>query len=85
MKETLALISADEMAPRELREKLRGSDWQTLLNVIFGVILNGAGIHAMVLSMMREDHLRANARAVESNRFSSAELALIRKRLLVSR
>jgi len=31
---------------------------------------------------MREDHLRANARAVESSRFTSTEQALMRRRLL---
>jgi hypothetical protein len=34
--------------------------------------------------MMQEDHLRANARAVESDRFSIEDLALIRDRLLFS-
>jgi hypothetical protein len=35
--------------------------------------------------MMREEHLRANARAVESNRFTSADLVLMQQRLLNSR
>jgi aryl-alcohol dehydrogenase-like predicted oxidoreductase len=83
-RETLASICADETTPVELREKLRDSNWQTLLEAIFAMILNGEGIHALVLSMMREDHLRANARAVASSSFSSAELALLRKRMLGS-
>jgi hypothetical protein len=34
--------------------------------------------------MMRADHLRANARAVENSRFTGADLALISERLLSS-
>jgi hypothetical protein len=34
--------------------------------------------------MMQEDHLRANIRAVESDRFTIEDLALIRERLLSS-
>jgi len=37
-----------------------------------------------VLSMMDAEHLRANARAVEQNRFSASELGLMRERLLRS-
>jgi len=81
---TLKEISADETAPAELREKLREADWQTITEAIFGAVLNGTGIHALVLSMMQEDHLRANIRAVESDRFTIEDLALIRERLLSS-
>jgi aryl-alcohol dehydrogenase-like predicted oxidoreductase len=81
-KAVLASISADETTPRELRDKRRDCDWQGVLEAIFGMILNGTGMHALVFSMMREDHLRANARAVESSRFTSTEQALMRRRLL---
>jgi aryl-alcohol dehydrogenase-like predicted oxidoreductase len=83
-KSILAAISADETVPAELREKLRSGDWQVVLETIFGVILNGAGIHALVLSMMQEEHLRANARAVASSRFTGEDCALMRQRLLNS-
>jgi aryl-alcohol dehydrogenase-like predicted oxidoreductase len=53
-----------------------------LLDAILGVVLQGAGIHALVFSTMREDHLRANVNAVENNRFTAQELALIRSCLL---
>jgi aryl-alcohol dehydrogenase-like predicted oxidoreductase len=82
MQETIRAISADETTPTELREKLRYADWETILEVIFGVVLNSSGIHALVFSMMQEDHLRANVRAVASDRFTVEELALIRERLL---
>jgi len=79
---TLEAISSDETTPVELREKLRYADWETITEAIFGVVLNGTGIHALVFSMMQEDHLRANVRAVESDRFTIEDLALIRERLL---
>lgn len=83
-KATLAAMSADESCSAELREKLRAGDWQMMLEAILGVILHGTEIHALVFSMMRPDHVRANARAIEECRFSSSELAIIRKRLLAA-
>jgi len=83
MKAILASIVGDEEVPAELREKLRDNDWQSMLEAILGVALNGTGIHALVFSMMREDHLRANVRAVESGRFAGTELKLLRERLLL--
>lgn len=78
----LAAMAQDESVGQELREKLREDTWHMLLDAILGVVLQGAGVHALVFSMMREDHLRANVNAVESNRFTAQELALIRSRLL---
>jgi aryl-alcohol dehydrogenase-like predicted oxidoreductase len=83
-KAVLAAMSTDETVPAELRDKQRGADWQAVLEVILGVILDGTGTHVLVFSMMGLDHLRANTRAIESCRFSSADLALIRRRLLSS-
>ena len=79
---TLDAISSDETTPAELRKKLRYADWETITEAIFGVVLNSSGIHALVFSMMQEDHLLANVRAVESDRFTLEDLALIRERLL---
>jgi hypothetical protein len=81
---TLAAISTDETVPADLREKLRDADWQVLLEAIFGVVLNCIGAHALVFSMMREDHLRANVRAIESTRFTLADLSLMHQRFLIS-
>jgi len=78
----LAAMSTDETVPIELREKLCGGDWQMLLEAILGVILDGSGTHVLVFSMMRQDHLRANIRAIERSRFTSVDLALIHRRLL---
>lgn len=80
----MAALSADETTPAQLREKLRGANWQTVLEAVLGVILEGTETHALVFSMMRADHLKANVRAVVSNRFTAAELALLRQRLVDS-
>jgi aryl-alcohol dehydrogenase-like predicted oxidoreductase len=79
---TLEAISSDETTPAELRDKLRYADWETITEAIFGVILNSSGIHALVFSMMQENHLLANVRAVESDHFTIEDLALIREHLL---
>jgi aryl-alcohol dehydrogenase-like predicted oxidoreductase len=85
VKAALEAISADESISGELRGKLRACDWQGVLEAIFGMALSGTKMHALVLSMMREEHLLANARAVASCRFTAAELALMRGRLLATR
>jgi aryl-alcohol dehydrogenase-like predicted oxidoreductase len=83
-KAVLAAMSTDETVPAELRDKVRGADWQAVLEAILGVVLGGTGTHVLVFSMMDQEHLRANVRAIEKSRFNSAELVLIRRRLLGS-
>lgn len=83
-KAVLAAMSSDESVPVELRDKLRNADWQAVLEAVLGVILDAIGTHVLVFSMMDQEHLRANARAIENSRFRSAELELIRRRLLSS-
>jgi aryl-alcohol dehydrogenase-like predicted oxidoreductase len=78
----LAGMSRDETVPAELREKLRSDDWIMLLEAILGIVLEGMGAHGLVFSMMRQEHLRANVRAIEHSRFTTAELDVIRDRLL---
>jgi aryl-alcohol dehydrogenase-like predicted oxidoreductase len=80
----LGQLAREEEMGAELREKLGDKGWQMLLEVIFAVVLNESGIHALVFSMMRADHLHANMLAIEKNRFTAAEAALIRGRLLGS-
>ena len=84
VKATFKAMSADETVPPELRDKLRNADWQMLLEAVFGVVLDRMCVHALVFSMMRPDHLRANVRAVEINRFTGSDLALLRERLVNS-
>ena len=81
---TLAAMSLDEAVSTALREKLRNPDWQLVLEAILGVGLSSLGVHAMVFSMMREDHLRANIRAIEGTYFTASELIEIGDRLLLA-
>jgi aryl-alcohol dehydrogenase-like predicted oxidoreductase len=83
---TLALraIASDETVPTALREKLGNPDWQLVLEAILGVALSGMGVHALVFSMMRGDHLRANLRAIEGSCFTASELTELAGRILPS-
>ncbi len=72
----------DESVPSELREKLREGGDQVVLEALLGIGLKAAGLHTLVFSMMRREHLVANVRAVEKCRFSGAELKLIQDKLL---
>jgi aryl-alcohol dehydrogenase-like predicted oxidoreductase len=81
VKAALAKAAASHAAPADLREKLRDNGPQALLEALLGIALYGMGNHALVFSMMRPDHLRANVRALESNRFSSGELLFLRNSL----
>lgn len=78
----LAEVRRDEAAPRELREKLAGGGAGVVLEALLGIVLKAAGLHALVFSMMRRNHLEANVAAVEHCRFSAAELKLIQRRVL---
>ncbi len=65
-----------------LRDKLSDAAPNLLPEVILGAILHGTGVHAVIPAMVRPDHLRANIRAVEHNRFTAPELATLRAALL---
>ena len=78
----LAAASRDETVPSELREKLRGGGDEMVLEALLGIGLKAAGMHALVFSMMRGEHLEANVRAVERRRFTVEELKTIQGRLL---
>ena len=78
----LEAMAVDETVPEELRHKLWGLGWDGLLEALLGMIVDSAGVDALVLSMMEERHLRKNVRAVETCRFSSGELGLMRRRML---
>jgi len=81
-KAILAEMANDASLPTEMRGKLSESRPQLFAEVIFGTILRGTGIHALVPSMLREENLRANVAAVESTRFTSDELELVRQRMI---
>jgi diketogulonate reductase-like aldo/keto reductase len=78
----LDAASRDESMPSELREKLKDGGGEMVLEALLGVGLKVAGLHAMVFSMMRREHLEANVMAVEKCRFTVAELGLIQGRVL---
>jgi len=81
-KAALAEMAGDVSLPVELRGKLSEGGRQVFAEVIFGAILRGTGIHALVPSMLREENLRANLAAVESTRFSEEEIELVRQRMI---
>jgi len=64
-----------------LKEKLGAIDDQTLAEIVFDCILRDTGIHIVIPSMMRIDHVRANVRAASHSRFTSAEVQFIRESL----
>jgi aryl-alcohol dehydrogenase-like predicted oxidoreductase len=72
-----SLTNAPE-TPVELREKLRPADDATLADVVLNAITHDMGVHIVVPSMLRLDHLRANVAAIERSRFSSEELHWLR-------
>lgn len=80
----LRQLAHEEDTEAELRTKLQDDSWKMLLEAIFAIALKESGLNAIVFSMMRDDHLRANLRALEQNRFTAAETAMIRGRLLRS-
>jgi aryl-alcohol dehydrogenase-like predicted oxidoreductase len=79
---TLYASSRDETVPTELREKLKDGGDQMILDALLGLGLQASGLHTMVFSMMRRDHLEANVRAAEKCRFTATELKLIQQRIL---
>jgi aryl-alcohol dehydrogenase-like predicted oxidoreductase len=72
-----SLASAPE-TPSALREKLRPADDAALADVVLNTITRDTGVHIVVPSMLRLDHLRANIAAIERSRFSSEELHWLR-------
>ena len=73
-------MAGDDAVSKELRKKLRDGDWAMVTEAIFGMALRRAD--ALVLSMMRKDHVRENVRAVERGRFTDGELEILAARML---
>jgi aryl-alcohol dehydrogenase-like predicted oxidoreductase len=79
----VAALAHNEKLPKALREKLADpSDPQIFPELVFGLILSGTGIAAVLPAMMQPEHIRANIAAVETCRFTSDELATLRSTLL---
>jgi hypothetical protein len=68
-----------------LREKLRGGPdhnlRQRLAEVVFASLRETVAADVIVPSMLHPANIRANVAAIDSQRFSSEELALVRQRL----
>jgi aryl-alcohol dehydrogenase-like predicted oxidoreductase len=70
--------------PQTLRDKLAPGDAQLLPEVVLNCILDGTGVSAVIPAMMQPRHIASNIKAVESCRFGSEELAMLREALRVS-
>lgn len=78
-KALLTSLSQDSHLPGSLREKLRVVDNSLLADAVLNMITQDTGIHVVVPSMLRLDHLCANIAAIEHSRFSSEELHEMRE------
>lgn len=77
-KALLTSLASSAETPAALREKLRPADDTTLADVVLNAVTRDTGVHLVVPSMLRPDHLRANLAAVERSRFSSEDLHWLR-------
>ena len=75
-------FQSDLSLPASLREKLTGDPSVLMPEVIFGCILDGTGVAAVVAAMTSLPNLQKNVAAVEGCRFTSEELALLRAKLV---
>lgn len=80
-RERIAALAKSPKASAQLREKLAVDDPQVLPEIVFNAILNGTGISAVIPAMIQPAHIQSNRLAVESCRFTSAELTEIRAAL----
>ena len=79
--QTLAAIANDAGVASALREKLRGDARERLAEVVFASLRETARPDVIVPSMLHPESVRANVAAIDSKRFSSDELELLRTRL----
>lgn len=75
----LTQLATSPDTPPALRDKLLLEDRATLPEVILNLILADTGIQVVVPSMMKVSHLQTNVRAISNCRFTSEELAWIRR------
>lgn len=78
----LGSLSEDQEIAGELRSKLRDPDWQVVLEATLELAFAPQGVDALIFSMMRPEHLRANIRALENSRFSREEVSLMGRHIL---
>jgi aryl-alcohol dehydrogenase-like predicted oxidoreductase len=77
----LQKLASSASLPKELREKLDGSDPQVFPELVLNCVLAGTGIAAVIPAMMQTRHIESNVRAVESCRFTDEQLDVIRSLL----
>ena len=77
----LTTLRSDDRLPSGLRDKLTVDDPRLLPEVVFGCILSGTGMAAVIPGMMKPDHIQRNVAAVEQCRFTPEELRMLRKTL----
>jgi len=65
--------------PAGLARKLAEQDDGLMADVVLNVILRHTGIHTVVPSMIRMQHLRANVDAIVNSRFSNDEITCLRE------
>lgn len=83
-KARLAALAADSTLPADLRAKLADTDPQVFPELVFGLILSGTGISAVIPAMMQTRHIQSNIAAVQNCRFTAEELATVRSALIAS-
>lgn len=71
----------DTQLAQGLRDKLTLEDPQLMPELVFGCILSGTGIAAVIPGMMKPDHIRHNTAALDGCRFSTEELQVLRAAL----
>jgi aryl-alcohol dehydrogenase-like predicted oxidoreductase len=80
-RESLQRIAASGGTPAGIREKLGQVDDRVLAEIVLNVVVRGTGIHVVIPSMMRPEHLRMNVEAMTQPRFSLFEISWLRTRL----
>lgn len=81
LKARIQQMREDVGLPPQLRDKLHGDAGELMPEIVFGCILRGTGIAAVVAAMTSLPNLARNLRAIEQSRFSDDEIALLRARL----
>ena len=75
-------VATDPALPPNLRQKLAATDDHRLMpEIVFGCILEGTGVSAIVPAMMKPANLLDNIAALEHCRFTPGELAELRDAL----
>jgi aryl-alcohol dehydrogenase-like predicted oxidoreductase len=68
--------------PETLGAKFREADQDVIAEIVLNLITVNLGIHCVIPSMMRPEHIARNISAIEKCRFTSEELAWIHSRLI---